>query len=76
MARSTQGADRERRIGPACNRELKRGRKVAKQKGERRVDRLGANHVVVVEDEDERRRELSELVDQRRDDDVDEIGSG
>jgi hypothetical protein len=35
--------------------------------------RARADHVVVVEDEHERRVELGQLVDQRCDDDVDEI---
>src|SRR6266511_2304520 len=71
-----QARERKRRVGAARDRELQRARTMAEQVADRGVDQLVVHEVVVVENQHRPQRRSCELVDQRRQHDVDEAGAG
>ena len=76
LAGRAQAGERQRRVGAGGERELHRPRQVAEQEGQRRVHELVAQQVVVVEHEHDRLGQRRELVDQPRQDDLDQRRPG
>ena len=75
LAVRAQARERQRRIVPGRDRQLECRRQMVEQERDARVHVLALDQVVVIEHEHEPRVERGELVDQRRQHDLDRIGA-
>src|SRR5581483_781439 len=75
LAAGSEPAERERRLGSRRERDLQAGRRELDEEAELLVDLGALDRVVVVEREDELGVKLVELVDERREDVVDDLGA-
>jgi len=76
LAGRAKAPERQRRLGAGRDHELELARHVTGQERDRGVDQLVRDDVVVVEDEHDRGGQLAQLVDELREDHLDQPGSG